>query len=245
MHVTKENWSQLLSQLSKIIRHPIAEIHTRDFYAGNGVWRSLSGEQRTQVIDYVFKWFAERKHHLVCTSIRKNLYFTGKQAGEIPAELNTPWKFLGLHLVLAIQKRYQREEKTKGHTIFIFDNEERERMRFSDLISTPPGWSDSYYAKAKKQPRLSHIIDVPYFADSQDVALIQVADFMAFFLRKYIEIKEGLSKEKYKGEMARLDGWIKVLADHCIGSAYTYPARTSDPTSKLFAKYAPAFIKGI
>lgn len=43
-----------------------------------------------------------------------------------------------------------------------------------------------------KQKQLDQIVDVPYFGDSREVVLIQVADFAAFFLRRYAEIQEGL-----------------------------------------------------
>src|SRR5260370_426841 len=82
----------------------------------------------------------------------------------------------------------QRIEKTKGHTIFIFDNENREEKHFKEFIFRPPAWSDSYYERGKKQPALEHVVDVPYFADSKDVALLQLADFTAYFLRRYAEI---------------------------------------------------------
>jgi hypothetical protein len=50
--------------------------------------------------------------------------------------------------------------------MFVFDNEEREKMRFADLIARPPAWSDEYYDRGKKQPQLDQIIDTPYFGDS-------------------------------------------------------------------------------
>jgi hypothetical protein len=104
---------------------------------------------------------------------------------------------MGFHLVLAMQKCCQLEEKNKGHTLFVFDNEQREELRFTDIIQRPPSWSNEYYdLKTGKKP-LDQVVDVPYFGDSRDVALIQLADVLSFFLRRYAEITEGLVTAKY------------------------------------------------
>lgn len=245
MHVTKEYWHELLFELSRIVGANLAEIHTRDFYSGNGVWRGMSGERRSEVISTVFNWLAERKHHIVCTAVDKQAFSTSAAAGQIPKEVGTLWRFMGFHLVLAVQRHFQKHEKTKGNTIFIFDNEEQERLRFSDLISHPPAWSDSYYSKQKKQHRLDQIIDVPYFADSQHVALLQVADFVAYFLRRYAEIQEGLTPPRYPAEMAKVSRWIEILKRCSLPAAATYPATARCECAELFYSHAPGCIRDL
>jgi hypothetical protein len=39
MHITKQDWNGLLVHLSNVANRQITELHTRDFYAGNGVFR--------------------------------------------------------------------------------------------------------------------------------------------------------------------------------------------------------------
>ena len=73
MHVTKEHWEELLSTLSKIINKELEEIHTRDFYSGNGIWRGIDGPKRAKVITSILNWFKARKHHLVYTSVFKKI----------------------------------------------------------------------------------------------------------------------------------------------------------------------------
>lgn len=243
MHVTKEHWQGLLDSLSKIVGQKLDEIHTRDFYAGNGVWRGLPGPRRSDVISAVFNWLAERKHHVVYTSVDKKAYFSNQGVGKIPKELSTVWRFMGFHLLLAMQRAFQGYEKTKGNTIFIFDNEEREHLRFTDLVNESPAWSDSYYSKGKKQPRLDQIVDVPYFGDSKEVALVQVADFIAYFLRRYAEIKEGYSTAKYPDEMAKISGWVSIISAHSIGRSSIYPTRGRCECSEMFFVNAPKSIR--
>ena len=91
------------------------------------------------------------------------------------------WPF---NITLSLQKYFQREKKNKGNIVLVFDNEESEKVRFTDLVLNPPDWTDTYYNRAKKQPKLDQIVDVPHFVDSKDVGLIQLADFICFFFKE-------------------------------------------------------------
>ncbi|MGA2285268.1 MAG: DUF3800 domain-containing protein [Dehalococcoidia bacterium] len=245
MHLTKVHWEELLKVLSKLAGHQIVELHTRDFYSGNGVFRDIGGEDRSEIISQIFEWLCRRKHHVVYASVLKDSYYAALKAQEIPDELNTPWRFLGFHLVLAMQKRCQRDTKNKGHTIFVFDNEERERMRFTDIITRPPTWSDVYYQREKKQGQLDQIVDTPYFGDSKEVSLIQLADFMSFFLRRYAEIKEQVVAAKYADEEQKIGNWIAKLASRSIGCACIYPKTGRDYAENLFYQNAPDSIRNL
>lgn len=243
MHVTKQDWQELLEKLSRVVEKPVAEIHTRDFYAGNDAWRALRGDQRAAIIDETFAWLSARKHKLVYVGVEKSKFYNSKKSGQLKQEVNTLWRFMGLHLLLCIQKHHQSLQKNKGNTILVFDNEERERMRFTDLVANPPAWTDSYYAKKKKQARLNQIVDVPYFADSTEVHLIQVADFIAFFLRKHAEIQAGYSGEKYENEAAKIEGWLAAVGKFCIPASVNYPATGRCECSDLFFQHAPEALR--
>lgn len=242
MHLTKQHWANLLKFLSTKTGHQIVELHTRDFYSGNGVFRDIDGLLRAGMITSIFQWLTERKHHIVYASVVKEIYHQEFRAGNIPDELNTVWRFLGFHLVLAMQKYCQGEKGVKGHTICVFDNEERERMRFTDIIRQPQPWSDIYYDRKKKQLQLDQIVDVPYFGDSIDVPLIQLADVTSFFLRRFAEIHEGLCEHRYADEQARIDGWMKMLMTRSIGSNHIYPRRRQH-AHELFYRMAPPSIR--
>jgi hypothetical protein len=239
MHVTKNDWQNLLRSLSRIVGRSIQEIHTRNLYAGNDAWRALSGSQRTEIITKTFEWLKGRRHAIVFVAVDKSAYSKTQKGGQLPKEVNTVWRFLGLHLLLCIQKWHQRLEKTKGHTLFVFDNEERERMRFTDLIANPPAWTDSYYDKGKKQARLDQIVDVPYFGDSTEVDLLQLADFIAFFIRRHIEIAGGYSKEKYDQEGEKIVSWMKTLGACSFPPSVAYPVTGRCECADLFFNHAP------
>ena len=245
MHLTKRHWRELLDILTQSTKRPIAELHTADFYSGNGVWRDIDGPTRASVITAVLDWLVDRKHHVVYTSVLKSSYSAALSEGAMPSETNTPWRFLGFHLTLAIQKYSQHEKGTKGHTVLVFDNEEREKVRFSDVVLNPPEWSDEYYSRGSKQQQLDQIVDVPYFGDSKELPLIQVADFFAFLLRRYAEIQENLVPPRYTDEAERVTGWVNHLKDRSIGSAHIYPRRQRNEAQDLFYRYAAPSIRDL
>jgi len=245
MHITKQDWRDLLAKLSELVGREITELHTRNFYSGNGVWRTVSGPTRAKVISAVLEWFCERKHRIVYSSVCKADYFDAYALQKIPDELNTLWRFLGFHLVLSLQKYCQQQEKNKGNTLLVFDNEEREQMRFTDVLLRPPEWSAQYYDKAKRQEALDQIIDVPYFGDSQDVGLIQLADFLAFFLRRYAEITENLVAARYPEEEERMRAWIDTLSKCSIGRSFMYPKVGRNYAHELFFQNSSKAIREI
>ena len=207
------------------------------------MFRDIGGTARANLITQIFEWLSERRHAVVYSSVVKQSYFNAFAAGGIPDELNTVWRFLGFHLILAMQKHGQRHERRKGHTIFVFDNEERERMRFTDLIARAPEWSDGYYARARNQEQLDQIVDCPYFG-ATEVVLIQLADVVAFLMRRYAEVRSGLVGPRYPDEDTRLALWMQTLKQRAIQPA-VYPRRGRQAADELFYEHASPAIRDL
>ena len=151
---------------------------------------------------------------------------------------STVWRCLGFHLSLSIQKNNQKEQKNKGNTVLIFDNEHHEQARFTDLILNPPDCSDSYYQRSRRQERLDQIIDVPYFADSSQVPLLQSADFVAYFMRRHCELEVG-DRERYVGEKAQVSRWIDLALQQSLPHNIMYPRRDRCDCADFFYNIAP------
>lgn len=239
MHVTKDHWASLLADLSEICGSRLDELHTKDFYAGNGLFRNMPGDARAQYIQDIVEWFCARKHEFVFSAIDKAAFAQSRADGTMHAELETPWRAGAFHCVLAIQRAHQTYEKTKGHTLLIFDNKGSDELPLTRLVLAPPAWSDSYYGRRTRDAPLSLIVDAPYFADSKHVPLIQVADFLAYFLRRYVELAEGLVGPRYPEEEARIGDWVTALKSRCVGLSHIYPARSRCPTAELFYAHCP------
>jgi uncharacterized protein DUF3800 len=249
MAPTKTDWNNLLQQLSKIIGRTISEIHTRDFYPGNSPWRGLDGDQRKAIIDAIFQWLIDRKHRIVYTAVDKANFFKNFPSEKQYDDVNTLWRFMALHLALSIQKCFQgpprgnnRNIYAKGYCLLIFDNEEREQKKFTDIILNAPDWTDSYYDKKLRQEKFSQITDVPHFVDSKDVGLIQVADFVCFFLRKYLELSMGYTDQNYDNEFELVSRWAELIFKASIPKPNMFLSKGRCECSDLFCRYAPDII---
>jgi hypothetical protein len=245
MHLTKKDWSELLSKLSKNLNKEIREFHTRDFYKGNGPWRNMSGEKRSDLIKLIIEWLKERKHKITFCAVDKEAYYKEFKNNEKLRDLHCLWCFMAFHQALIIQKHFQQEKKGKGNTILIFDREVKEEKNLCKLIFKPPIWTNTYYKKRRKQEHLDQIVDVPYFGDSEQVHLLQVADLIAYFIRLYLEISSGKIKENYKGELDFLKDFIKEIQSISLPISSRYLLKGRDECSELFFKLAPKEIINI
>lgn len=245
MHVTKEHWTGLLDKLSKLCGKQLLELHTKDFYVGSGPFKNMPGADRARYISEIVSWFCERKHDFVFSAVHKQQFIDARKKGAVYPELETPWRAGAFHCVLALQRAHQTEEKTKGHTLLVFDNKGHEEGPLARLVLDPPAWSDSYYNRKKKDQALGQIVDAPYFADSRHVPMLQVADFLAYFLRRYVEIEEGLVAPKYAEERPRIAEWVGALAKRCIGFNHIYPSKGRCSTAEMFYAHCPATLRRI
>lgn len=251
MRLTKEHWQNLLSELSQIAGRQIVEIHTRDFYSGNSPWRELNGQQRSNIITAIFNWLHDRKHSIVYTAVEKEKFYDTINEEEKYNDISTLWRFMAFHLTLSLQKKFQcaikgkkdRKLNSKGSCVLIFDNEHREESRFTELILNSPDWADTYYSKQEKQQKLNQIIDVPHFVDSKQVGLIQLADFIFFFLLKHIELQMNLVEPAYPGEKEKVSSWAELILKQSIPKNNIYMNRGRCECAELFYKYVPEPLK--
>lgn len=253
MHVTKKDWLEIISILSGILNKPMDEFHTRHFYRGNGIWRDLDGQQRTKVMNAILRWLADRKHKVAFSAIDKgkagNADYADK-ADFVTKDGNPRYCRLAvLHLMLGAQKLHQREPKNKGNTVLVLDrgNDEED---LAELSLRPPEWSDSFYGyqrslgqgkrrRENPDPRLNQIVDVPFFADSKKVGLLQIADLFAYLLRHYAELQAGYATEQYTGEKDKVTGWVKQIASLMVADSFRWPATGGCDCSKWFREVAP------
>ena len=243
MHVTKDAWSDFLSGLSKAAGRKIDEFHAREFYRGNGIWYGTDGAARTRIIETILTWVEQRKHKCVFSGIDKATYDQVLKNDNRLKKFKSKWCAAAMHCTLQVQKRHQREDKTKGHSMLIFDREVSEETDLSMLIFNPPLWIDTFYNRNKKQTALDQIVDVPFFADSKHILLSQIADLFAYILRTWAEIEDGLLEEKYKGEGSRMKNWSKRIAGIAHARANRYPTKGRCEAAQLYWNLAPSPIR--
>jgi hypothetical protein len=243
MHVTKDAWAEFLANLSKSAGKNVDEFHSREFYRGNGMWHGTDGAMRARVIEGILNWVENRKHKCVFCGINKANY--NKKFGEDKrlGQFKSTWCAAAMHCTLQVQKHHQHEQKTKGHSVLIFDREVSEETDISLLIHEPPLWIDSFYNRSDEQTALDQIIDVPFFADSKHILLAQVADLFAYILRTSAEIQDGLLEEKYKNEGNRMQDWSRRIAEIALPRSTRYPSKGRCNAAQLFWDLAPLSIR--
>ena len=253
MHVTKEDWLRIIAVLANVLNKPIDEFHTRHFYRGNGIWRDLDGRQRTLVMNAILEWLKGRNHKVVFSALDKAKTdladLDGKEAFTSGTGKPLYWRLAVLHLMLCIQKLHQHERRNKGNTVMVLDRGSDEDD-VADLSLVPPDWTDTFYGyqpmlgtgkrqKSNPEPRLNQIIDVPYFADSKKVGLLQIADLFAYLLRHYAELQAGHTAENYEGEKDKVAGWVKQIMAQTVPDSFRWPAVGGCECSKWFRAIAP------
>ncbi len=243
MRMTKEDWNDLLDELSEDTGREVPEIHTRDLYRGNNVWRPLVAEKRFEIIERIIGWMTERGHNIVYSTVNKSLFNEEFKNEEFASDIGTYWQLMGFHIALALQKNFNKTRKNKGNTLLIFDNEVREQQAFTSLVLNPPDWSNTYYSKKNKQNKLDQIIDVPHHVDSKQVGLIQLADFCCYFIRLFFELSDNPESQKYDDELEKITGWFNKIIGLSISKSNIYLKRGRCAAADLFYKYGVEAIK--
>ncbi|RFF26892.1 MULTISPECIES: DUF3800 domain-containing protein [unclassified Wenzhouxiangella] len=238
MHLTKDTWSGLLGQLSDIVGQPVREFHSRKFYSGSGIWKGLDGPHRASIISAIVKWMKDRKHKVVYSALDIQRY-EEKRNEDARFEGLSAWRTMALHVALSVQRRHQGESKNKGHTVLVFDEQVKEKDRFTDLILNPPEWTDEYYERKRGRKALDQLVDVPHFVDSKQVELVQVADLYAFILRRQFELETGLDEAKYTDERNKVGAWAEDILSQTIGNGHIYPKKQPSDAAQLFRSVAP------
>lgn len=238
MHRTKNEYGELFDIVGHIARKRIYEIHATDLIPGNSSWRGVDGRLRSLIVDAILDWFAERKHKVTFSAVGVRTFNDLCNDSELKRDLNDVQIAAAFHIVLTLQRAHQREDRNKGHTLLVFDKG-REPAQLERLIVDPPSWSDSYYDRKSRQDRLDQIIDVPYYANSQRVPLIQVADLMCYILRRYSELEDSGSCEAYDGEIEKYRRWVGKIKARCISKSHRYRQQNACDTAEFFKSMAP------
>ena len=71
IQITKRDWLDIIAVFAERLKKPVDEFHTKHFYRGNGIWRDLDGQQRTDVMNALLEWLTKRNHKVVFSTIDK------------------------------------------------------------------------------------------------------------------------------------------------------------------------------
>ena len=246
MHRTKADWNELIYDLNDLIRstndsssREIPEMKGRELYRGNANWRRLDGGQRTRIIEIIIRWMCKRKHKVTFGAVSKSRLSDNRAFFDLEGFQDaSEWCIAAMHLVLGLQKQHQKEKKNKGHTLFVFDNAQEEKELLGYVLDIPKALSE-FYSQRDGSTQLDQVIDVPYFADSKHVGLIQVADLFAYIIRLYADLTDGQSEEKFDGELERLREWLGLMRPVLFPSSTRWAKSNKEQCVSFLRTVAP------
>ena len=149
MHKTKLEWKKQVAKYSKITKKPVDEIHAKHLIPGRNQWSGIPGEKREEIVDGILDWFAYRTHKITFSAIDTRKFQALDRTEKRKLDLGNEWNAAAFHIMLSVQKWQQKQEKTKGHTLFVFDIGKPPDDIIS-LLLEPPSWSDRYYGRKKE-----------------------------------------------------------------------------------------------
>lgn len=233
---TQAEIDAILANLGEVAIGYMSELKSKNLLAGTGAWKGVQGETRRNVVTNLCGWLCDRKHDLALAAI---------DLGEFEArpfrrdQLGNPWQAAAWHIALQLQRAHQVKKGNKGRTVLVFDDNKRETANFSDLVVDPPSWSDDYYGRSKKQQALDQIIDTPFVAKSHHVGLVQIADLFASIFRRYAELSDYGSAERYVGERIHFEEWVQELSSRLVDRAHRWPQRSKSECAIWYGSLAP------
>jgi hypothetical protein len=192
---------------------------------------------RKQIIQFFCEWLVDRKHSIAFSAIDRRKFNASVQK-TFPELDGNLWLAAGLHIALQLQKYHQSKDYNKGHTFLFFD-ENRDTHKLSEMVFSPPAWSDEYYCRDKKKSAFDQLIDSTFAVKSQHAGLVQVADIFAFLFRRYAELTEYHDDEQWAGERELIDNYIKIIEKRLLPKATRWPARPQCKCAQWYNNISP------
>lgn len=196
----------------------VSELKASQAYRGQKAWSGVSDEQRMKLFEEILNWAAERSCKYFVAPIDSRLFFERKAADcAIANRLKAPYIAGAMNIILAIEREKSGTANNKGMTWVVFDeqkalDEDLKRLLLGDLAWTDPYTGYEFSTrKTYNPPRLGQIFDIPYFSPSHGSVMIQVADWVAFVVNKYLLLTVYGHPEKFEGELEQITRWYGIV----------------------------------
>jgi hypothetical protein len=194
-----------------LTKHPSApkELKTKAFINGDGGWSKVDAAERKKFLSDVCALAAEcAKVFSVAFSFDE--FEKAANAGHKQTFGKNYWIGAAMYIAALVQQKMQGEDKNKGLTVLICDDNKQEMSKLSAALYEADPWFDPIYQttvtkngksvwkEVSDAERFDHIINSAFAIKSQHSSLIQVADAVCYVYRRHIELKS--AKESWEGE---------------------------------------------
>ncbi len=240
---TQKEHNDILDFLASY-RINIKEFKAAEMHRGRKEWCGIDPTIRDVVYNALLKWSKSRVCKFVICPIDSEKFFKRKESGcGMALRLHYPWEAAALKVVLAVQRENRAKNNNKGRTVIIFDEQKNHDKRFLDFFNNDLSFTDGYTGyrprpRAKSDPRLNQIIDVPHFSKSHLAVLIQLADAGAYIINRQLCMTMFDFKENYNGEQKKMAKWYGMIAENCIKHTSIDPPE-KDELSTFYREIRP------
>jgi len=135
------------SSLARWKRRP-RELKTKRLIEGKGGWSKIDAEERATfvrgLLDIALKYTRIFPVAFSCKQFAETA-----ASGEYHQPFDSHWLGAEMFVSALIQRKMQEEEKNKGHTVLIFDDNKYEMTKLSDMLHDADPWFDHLYCVSR------------------------------------------------------------------------------------------------
>jgi hypothetical protein len=202
-----------------LARHPGApkELKTNDLMKGTHGWSKVDHNARKQFLREMCDLASECATIFAMALSFKRFRAAntthGKKFG------NSYWRAAAMYMAALLQRKMQKEEKNKGLTVLICDDNKQEMSSLSDALFDNDSWFDPIYLIREKKrgktvwvlkgDRFDQIVNCAFAIKSHHSSLIQVADAVSYVYRRHLQLKT--EEEAWNGEKRYLAELVDKL----------------------------------
>lgn len=200
-----------------LAKHPGSpkELKTKEVINGSGKWGRVDPAERKKFVMDVCD-MACRCARLYPVALSIADFATQCESGEHAQPFKSHWLGAALFIASLVQQKMLKEDRNKGLTVFICDDNKIDMPKLSDALYDAAAWFDPIYQESKMKrgkkewvpvpdgERFSSIINSAFAIKSEHSSLVQVADAAAYVYRRHLELKS--YSEKWEGERAYFEG---------------------------------------
>ena len=186
---------------------------------GKGGWSKVCPRERKQFFTDIVNHVVAVGHIYAFALSFERFEKATQSIDALPSNQDHHWVACSMYLSSLIQKKVQKEKKSKGLSVLIFDDNKQHMPKLSNGLYDCNKWYDDLYAVKKtsknkivwklKGERFDHIINSAFAIKSEHSSLVQVADIISYIYRRFLELCN--SNEAYEGEKQLYEDWVNHL----------------------------------
>jgi hypothetical protein len=239
LHKTSREFAEFFEKVRSVFPEDLKELKGSRILYGRGAWRQVDPAKRKKIFVDLSKWLDNRGHSVLISAIDTKKVTANSTT--TPKEItDNLWAAAGLNIALQIQGKHQGEEKNKGNTFLFIDDNAQKLPALCKLLWTPPTeWIDGYYPKKPKAEHLNQIIDTAFAVRSHHCNLVQVADLLAFIVRRHFELLNKVNKPEWNEEPEFVKECLKAIAPRIYRNAGAMKSTNKSPSASWYRAIAP------